>query len=183
MAAVAGLLLLAAGAGATTLVEISGDEQIRQSQTIFRGRVERIDAARDWSKPRGPIISTIQFTPVAVYKGAVAASVTLRFLGGRTADLELKVNGMPQFEVGKEYILFVSGESGRACPVVGWTGGSLGVSRKAGAEDSVPVTAPAADWLRHTSIARDRAVMPASLGLAKFEALLREHIAEVGARK
>lgn len=170
------------GAGATTLKAISGDEQIQQAEAIFRGRVERIDAARDWSKPHGPVISTVRFTRLAVYKGQVASAVSLDFLGGAADGVELRVEGMPTFKAGQEYVLFVSGKQNRACPVVGWTEGQLLVDRKPDADGAVTVTSTASDWLRHTSMARGRAVMPSSLGLSQFESVLRERIAQIGSK-
>ena len=180
--ALAAAWLFAGTVQATTLKEISGDEQIQQAETIFRGRADRIDAARDWTQPQGPVISTVRFTPLAVYKGTVDAPITLRFLGGTTADISMKVEGMPQFEVGQEYILFVSGAKNRVCPVVGWTEGTLRVDRLARTDGAVPVTHVASDWLRRTSIARTRSVMPVALGLPEFESLLRQRITEVGSK-
>ena len=170
-------------AGATTLKAISGDEQIQKADAIFRGKAVRIDMARDWSKPRAPVISTVQFTPLTVYKGNVANPVSLKFLGGAAGGVELRVEGMPKFEVGQEYVLFVSGKRSQACPLVGWTEGRLKVNREANAEASVPVAGTTSDWLRHTSIARTRAVMPSRLGLSQFESLLRTRITEVGRSK
>jgi hypothetical protein len=185
---IAGIVLAMAGAfamtsGATTLRVVSGDEQIQQAAAIFRGRVVSIEAVRDISRSKGAIFSIVQFAPLATYKGIVSNPVSLRFLGGTLGDVTMRVDGMPEFQVGGEYVLFVSGGSNRACPVVGWHGGCLPVKRETAAAGAVGINADCAGWMRRSSLARTRAVMPAALDLPQFESLLRGRIAELGASK
>jgi hypothetical protein len=169
-------------AAATTLRELSGDEQIEQAQAIFRGRVDRADAAFEQT-PRGrAIFTTVQFTRGAVYKGDVQPSVSLKFLGGRVGDVEMKIEGMPEFQIGKEYILFVSPGQNRACPVVGWTQGRLEVDRQSDAAGTVPVQG-VGDALLRSPAARARIVRPAKLGLPEFEQLLRTRIQQLSTQK
>jgi len=172
-----------AESSATTLAPISGDEQIQKAESIFRGRVDRIDTRRDWSKPQGPVVSTVRFTPLVVYKGKVGSTVSLDFLGGAADGVELKVEGMPQFQQGQEYVLFVSGVKNQICPVVGWTEGQLAVNGTAGAEDSVSMTRTSRDWLRRTTMARSRGEMPSRLKLSDFETSLRARITQVSGGK
>jgi len=176
------LLCVAATATATTLQPITEDEQIKSAQTIFRGRAEQIDAARETTSHGNPIVTTVRFTPLAVYKGSATGAVTLRFLGGKVGDLEMKVDGMPQFKVGGEYILFVSGEGNRACPVVGWSEGSLKVDRQASAAGEVKVSTEVAGATETGVQPRSRRVLPAGTGepLPDFERKLKARISELG---
>jgi hypothetical protein len=174
--------LVAATASATTLQSITEDEQIQAAQTIFRGRADQIDAAREATSHGNPIVTTVRFTPLAVYKGSVPGPLSLRFLGGKVGDLEMKVDGMPEFLVGGEYILFVSGEGNRACPVVGWSAGSLKVDRRnnsAGEVSAAPDAAPAAESGVQP---RSRHVLPAGKpsSLPDFESRLRARISALG---
>ncbi len=169
---------------ATTLAPMTGDAQLQKAETIFRGRVDRVDMARDWSKSRGPVISTVRFTPLAVYKGTVSGPISLKFLGGQADGMTLKVEGMPEFEAGKEYVLFVSAQKNVMCPLVGWTEGSLKVDYGTNAAGAVPVSSTAASWLQHTAaMTKDRAVMPPTLKLSQFESLLRSRLSDLGAAK
>jgi hypothetical protein len=169
-------------AGATTLPELSGDEEIEQAQAIFRGRVEQVNAAREQTARGNPIVTTVRFTRLAVYKGDVNPMLSLRFLGGKVGDTEMRVDGMPQFEVGQEYILFVTPGQNRACPVVGWTQGSLKVDRKDDVAGTVPVKGVSESLLRSPA-ARARVVRPAKLGLPEFEQMLRARVQQLSGKK
>jgi len=169
-------------AGATTLRELSADEQIEQAQAIFRGRVERADSAFEQT-PRGrAIFTTVQFTQLAVYKGDVQPSMTLKFLGGTVGDVAMKIDGMPEFQIGKEYILFVSADRNLACPVVGWTQGRLQVDRQSDATGTVPVEG-VSDALLRSPAARSRVVKPEKLELPEFEQLLRTRVQQLSQQK
>ncbi len=123
-------VFLTGSASATVLRLITEDDQIRQSQTIFRGRAEKIDVARESRGEGLVVVSTVRFQPLAVYKGSPPSSVILKFLGGKIDGKTMKVDGMPRFDVGGEYVLFVSAGTNRACPIVGWSDGSLTVDRQ-----------------------------------------------------
>lgn len=179
MLALVGILVPVAVSLATTLKPLTGDDQIRESETIFRGKVLQIDTKRDWSNANGPVVSNVQFTPLAVYKGSATGTVSLKFLGGTAEGVTLKVDGMPKFEVGQEYVLFVSGTRNRVCPVVGWTEGQLKVDRQVSTPVEVGVTRTAKQWLRKTSVQVTRDGETLDVGLEKFETGLRERIRQV----
>jgi len=169
---------LCMSAWGTTLKPISTDDQIRDAAMIFRGRVQSIDVA--WkSRGQGKIIaSTVQFTPLAVYKGDVPSVVKLEFPGGKIGDVEMKVAGIPEFQVGQEYVLFVSGDQSRACPVVGWSEGSLKVDRQTSAAGQVEVSSTAGGVLDSLN-ARSRVGGPRSVDLSDFEGRLRSRIDQI----
>jgi hypothetical protein len=169
-------------AGATTLRELSADEQIEQAQAIFRGRVEQVDSAYEQTAHGSPIVTTVRFSRLAVYKGDVPPSLTLKFPGGKVGDVEMKVDGMPEFQAGKEYVLFVSPNQNRACPVVGWNQGRVAVDRQVDVAGTVP-TEGVGDALLRSPAARSRVVKPAKLELPEFEQLLRERIQQLSQKK
>jgi len=176
------LLLVAATASATTLQSITEDEQIQRAQTIFRGRAEQVDTAREATSHGNPIVTTVRFTPLAVYKGTASGLVTLRFLGGKVGDVEMKVGGMPQFHVGGEYILFVSADGNRVCPVVGWSEGSLKVDRQTNSAGEVKASPEVAGAAEVGVQPRSRHVLPAGTSalLPDFERRLKARISEIG---
>lgn len=61
----------------------------------------------------------------AVKGEADTPELTLRLLGGEIDGDGLLVAGMPQFETGRRYVLFVRDNGVAACPVFGWGQGSL----------------------------------------------------------
>jgi hypothetical protein len=169
---------------ATTLRPLTEDDQIASAQTIFCGRAEQVDSALETIAQGRRIITTVRFAPLAVYKGSAPGPVSLRFLGGKVGDLELKVGGMPEFKVGGEYILFVSGKGNLACPIVGWTDGSLKVDRRTDAGGTVSVSTDVAGSTERAVIARSRTVLKAGAQkLPDFESRLRRRIAELKGAK
>ncbi|HEY8903184.1 MAG TPA: hypothetical protein VIM48_05725 [Chthoniobacterales bacterium] len=169
---------LCMSAWGTTLKPLSTDDQIRDAAMIFRGRVQSVDAARKATGQGSIIVSTVQFIPLAIYKGDVPAVIKLEFPGGKIGDVEMKVAGIPEFQVGQEYVLFVSGDQSRVCPVVGWSEGSLKVDRDASAAGKVDVSTTAGGVLGSPD-ARTRASGPRSVDLSDFESRLRARIDQV----
>lgn len=166
---------------ATTLAPVTLEEQIEDSAQIFRGRVISTRGVEEATAGGRRIVTFVQFAPVASYKGHVSANFELRFLGGKVGDIEMRVDGMPEFEVGKEYVLFVAAEGNRACPVSGWSQGSLPVDQAA---DSVRLSAPVAEGLQNDAAFAARAQVSGAIGdgkigVAEFEASLRRKIREV----
>lgn len=185
------MLLWAAAAGAigaasaTSLAPITLDEQIASAARIFRGQVVESRAVEESAGGGRRIVTIVRFVPLTVYKGEVPSPIELRFLGGRVGDTEMRVDGMPEFEIGHEYVLFVSDEENLACPVIGWTWGSLPVDPASG---TVELSEPVAAGLRAPLAARAVATKsptpppggPGELRMDVFETALRERIREVG---
>lgn len=174
---------VAAFARATTLAPITEDEQIRQADTIFRGTVERIDVARESIDGKPPVIvTTVRFLPLAVYKGTPASPVTLKFLGGTVDGRTMRVDGMPQFSVGREYVIFAATNVPLACPAVGWSDGSLGVDRQRDPGGIVSVSREVAGRPASAIVAKTRTVLAAGEStLPAFEERLRERVRALGA--
>ncbi len=168
--------------GATSLVEMSFDEQVEESAEIFRGKVT--EKAAEWRESnRGLVIYTkVTFDVLDQYKGTAEASVTLEFLGGTIGDESMVVEGIPEFRVGEELVLFVSGDQNRACPVIGWSRGKFEVARDAGGGGVVELSA---ESQVAASIARTRRIMRPDdrMALGEFEQMLRQRVATLEAGK
>ncbi|NOS99974.1 MAG: hypothetical protein HOP29_05050 [Phycisphaerales bacterium] len=62
----------------------------------------------------------------------------LRTLGGEVDGESVRVAGMPQFEVGAEYVVFVREGARFICPLVGWHQGCFRVDRETAAHEPAP---------------------------------------------
>ncbi len=99
--------LLAASASATVILAVGLDELTRTSDVIFVGRVLRVGTV----VPPGQVVHTeIAFAPTEILKGQSAfrdGKLTLRVVGGRNGEYEVRIPGMPQFREGEEVLLFL----------------------------------------------------------------------------
>lgn len=118
------LLFGSAQAYATTLKPLQAVDLVDQSELIFTGKAidRQVATTKDGKHP----YTFITFEVERVLKGSVEGpTLTLRFEGGEIGDEYLLVEGMPEFERGGHYLLFVA-DNGRAIsPIVGWTQGKL----------------------------------------------------------
>lgn len=109
---------------ATTLRPMSLEEITDQAELIFTGGVvhSEVVLTKDGTFP----FTFVTFHVDDVLKGEVEGDeLTLRLDGGQLGQEAVFVDGMPEFEEGGTYLLFVR-ENGRlASPVVGWRQGQL----------------------------------------------------------
>ncbi len=127
---IAGLMLMSAavtGLRATTLAPFTFEDQVSGAAEIFRGRVTAIETEKRSTKRGEAIFTKVTFAVLEVFKGKPDATRTLDFLGGTLDDESMIVEGMPRFAKEQEVILFVSGDPGLVCPVLGWSEGKLAV--------------------------------------------------------
>lgn len=123
--------LPAGSAQATTYAKISFDGLCDRAELIFRGTVESVVCSANAQNRNIHTYAT--FTDVEWILPAEppndVETYTLRILGG-TADGEtLIVHGMPRFEIGSEYVVFVRGNEHYVCPVVGGRQGAFRITR------------------------------------------------------
>lgn len=170
---------------ATVMAGISEDDQIREADTIFRGTVQRIDVARESVNGQPPVVvTTVSFLPLAVYKGTPSSPVVLKFLGGTIDGRTMRVDGMPQFSAGREYVIFASTKSRLVCPTVGWSDGSLKVDRDRDPAGIVSVSREVAGRPAAAITAKSRTVLTAGEStLPAFEARLKERVEALGAAR
>jgi len=96
-------MILAAGAGATTIV-MPGDEQlIAKSPIIVSGTVLSTAVVDD----DGAIRTETRIAVANVLKGTAGDTITVRELGGELGDRITKVYGTPEFTKGERVLLFL----------------------------------------------------------------------------
>jgi hypothetical protein len=65
----------------------------------------------------------VTVSDLTVLKGDVGPTLTLRFYGGTTGDVAVRIPDMPTFTPGERALLFVAGNGRDVCPLVGlWQG-------------------------------------------------------------
>ena len=111
-------LALAAPAGRATTVEPPEFSQlVNGSDCIVRAVVKNVTSVKK-ARARGvKIFTEVELEVVEVIAGQPPAKLTLEMLGGRVGQEELTVEGAPQFHVGDEDILFVSGNGRNLSPL------------------------------------------------------------------
>ena len=79
------------------------------------------------------IHTEVTFGDLKVLKGRVPdTTVRYRFAGGTLGDRTLTAVGMPEFKVGRRYVMFANAASDPLCPAVGWTQGRYTVKKEEG---------------------------------------------------
>lgn len=127
-------------AEATTLVTKTAADLVDDAQVIFTGTAvhREVVASKDGRFP----FTFVTFDVHRTFKGRVQhKELTLRFHGGELADREVRISGMPEFEVGETYLLFVRDNGTTASPVVGWFQGQLRFAREARSGEEILVNA------------------------------------------
>ena len=123
----AALTLLAIVANATTLARMRFEELARQATAVARLRC--LNAKSFWEL--GEIWTDTSFEVVEQQKGALAATVIVRTLGGTVGPLHSRVEEAPTFRPGEEAYLFLWGHEGEPLRVLGWSQGKFRVVRDA----------------------------------------------------
>lgn len=123
------LLTLSPTARATTLVPLDLDQLTDLASAVFTGTAvhSEVVSAEEGSFP----FTFVTFQVESVLKGDVERQLTLRFQGGVTEKRTVVVHGMPQFETGETYLLFLDGDGTAASPVLGWVQGQYRFAREA----------------------------------------------------
>ena len=142
---VCALLLLLSGTvlkgNATTLLEVTFDDTVAQSEFVFEGRVVATETRR--SKPGAIPVTYITFEVLDVLKGsALWERVTLGFAGGTIDGRKVFVHGLRMPEMDERGIYFVETMDKELFnPLYGWHQGHFLVTRDAstGAEFVTPV--------------------------------------------
>ena len=112
-------LLLSVRLPATTVEAPDIDSLINQSDYVVRAVVRA--ATPEWRQStdgRRYISTKVELEIRDVIKGAPPSPLVLDLIGGRIGQDELVLEGMPQFQVGDEHVLFVHGEQSKMYPLV-----------------------------------------------------------------
>jgi hypothetical protein len=132
-------LAACAGARGTTLMHMSVAKMTGAADLIARARC--IGNATGWDE--GEIWTFTAFETEEVWKGAAAARITVRLLGGRAGNLTSSVAGVPRFQAGEEVVLFLEATGRGDYSIVSWVQGTFRIrlDPRTGRESAVQDTA------------------------------------------
>jgi hypothetical protein len=123
MSVVAVCLILSPSVRATTVIPMSFEQLVAESEIIFRGVVVDARSRLVDGTERPLIVTDVSFRSLNVLKGNPSAIVVLSFLGGTVGDQWLHVSDMPQFSVGDRDVVFASPSRREVSPIVGFMQG------------------------------------------------------------
>ena len=105
------LFLTAPSVSATTLLPISLQQLSTRAALIFHGEVTGNTVKKD--DVSGHIATFTEFNIIELIKGDAGSTYTIKQLGGRLtgSGMTLKVHGVPEFETGKTYVVFLPEKS------------------------------------------------------------------------
>jgi hypothetical protein len=183
------LAIAAAGVSlrAMSVVPPTFSELVAKANQILRVEVLEMKSQFDLGPAGERSINTyVKCRVLRTLKGVDQPVITLRQLGGEVGDVGLRVPGMPAFELGGRYIVFVDQNGTAICPLVAAMHGHYPVVKDdtaAGTErvlrsDGQPLT-DVAEVVRpmsdHTQLGKNQATLISALSVADFEeAILRE---------
>lgn len=169
---------------AASVLPLYLDEMIDTSAVAFEGRVTATRTVRDEATKL--VVTYTTFEVRDVLKGAVAATHEIKQLGGSLPHegLEYRVHGIPSFEVGEDYVVFLAGTSslGFSSPI-GLSQGRFGIQpgetgrRVANGRDFRDMTARMAEHLPPVAKARMlQAATVRDMDLDEFKRTVRAHL-------
>lgn len=120
-----GIALIAVAANATTLARLTLEDLALESTGVARLRC--LGATSQWEQ--GEIWTETRFQVLQQEKGSLPGIVTVRLLGGRVGHLWSRVDEVPQFRTGEEVYLFLWAMDGQFYGVLGWSQGTLRITR------------------------------------------------------
>jgi len=123
------LLMLPVGRSMGTSFVLQNFEQlVSEAEQIMVGTVASTTSRK---LPTGAIVTEVTFATPRVLKGAPMGEITLEVLGGTVGEETLALAGVPQFERGVTYLVFVKDNRTAIFPVVGGPQGLFQIKRDA----------------------------------------------------
>ena len=147
------LLALSAPGSASLILALDLPTLVSRADQI--SVVDVVSVTSAWNEAHDRITTTIDVKVVDSWKGTAAPATHLQVIqpGGTVGEIEMRVDGMPHFQVGERTLLFLRLYGGAArASVVGMAQGKRPVTRD-GASDRWMVSAPdraGADFVRTT---------------------------------
>ena len=111
---------LVATATGTSVKKLTLDDVVRHADLIFVGTAAEKTSRKDADDEHFPIWTDVRFDRLTVLKGGARPSYTVAMAGGRVGKKALFVTGMPEFEVGRRYVVCVRATKKGPCPFIGW---------------------------------------------------------------
>lgn len=139
-------------AQATTVIPPEFPALVSDSDYIVHATVKSVHCEKRPSARGVKIVTLVELEVVDTVVGTSPAALTLQLLGGRVGDEQVRVEGMPQFHVGDEDVLFVQGNGRTICPLPGMMHGRYPVQRDAATGRRYMLRADGAPLLTTTEI-------------------------------
>ena len=101
------LLVLSGSALAATVLPLGMDRLQGDAKLVFLG--ECLSNSVELDPQSGRVVTYTTFEVIETYKGKPGRSLTIKQIGGNLpgAELNVQIPGVPQFEVGKRYVVFL----------------------------------------------------------------------------
>jgi len=135
---VCGLGVAIRAADATVLLHVPFEAQAQTASRVFVGEVASITSRPCAARP-AYFETLVGFTVEEVVAGGVPPRVELRFSGGQVGDIRQSIDGMPEFELGERYVVFLQADQDPPLisPIVGFNQGLYQVVTNAAGDDVV----------------------------------------------
>jgi hypothetical protein len=117
------VLVLAAHAGAATVLASTIEGLSRASDAVVRGRVEGVASRRQG----GRIVTDVAIARAEVWKGSAPAHLTVVVPGGEVDGIGQQVAGAPAFSAGEDVVVFLANAGRGRFGVVGLAQGKYRV--------------------------------------------------------
>ncbi|NUN14221.1 MAG: hypothetical protein HUU55_11355 [Myxococcales bacterium] len=94
---------------ATVVLQVGIDEMTHTSQVILHATVESVETVTLPDRP-GAVFTDVTFVGLEALKGSallVNNRLTVRVIGGKTENYEVRIPGMPLFRSGEEVVVFL----------------------------------------------------------------------------
>ncbi len=134
---IASLCLGVASALATTVIEPTFDQLVKDAQMIFQGTVTNIRSEWVGEGADRHIASYVTFKVDDAIKGKPGREYTLSMLGGTVGDRTMEVADAPKFKVGDRDIVFVENNGSQFVPLVGIMHGRFRVQQDQSGREGV----------------------------------------------
>lgn len=120
---------LASIASATTLMRVELPRLTDAAELIIYAKC--VDRESRWEN--GSVWSFVDFRIIETLKGAMVAGekIRVRLAGGQVGHLQTRIDGVPEFFMGEEAVVFLERTAAGDYGVTGWTQGTFRVSRDA----------------------------------------------------
>jgi len=121
---------------ATSFEPLTFNDLVTQADVIFVGDVVDVRPYTVQTRERTIVKTRVTFSVSDPLYGTSSIVEVFDFLGGETAELGMRVAGMPTFTVGDRRVVFARRDRS-INPIVGFTQGLMKVTRDAGGVDRV----------------------------------------------
>ena len=121
---------------ATSFEPLTFNDLVTQADVIFVGDVVDVRPYAVQTRERTIVKTRVTFSVSDPLYGTSSIVEVFDFLGGETAELGMRVAGMPTFTVGDRRVVFARRDRS-INPIVGFTQGLMKVTRDAGGVDRV----------------------------------------------